>query len=158
MLFLPRDRFKIFPRVECYDNLNYIFNRLWPLNSMQLPSKFSRTLISVLNSLERMLSENQQLWDELASLIPNFERIRKILGKRAKDSTYIKKQVDKWVYMLKSRLKRRKLEFDPQKIKWKNPTYQLSLEEIWQQWIRLMHSYEKGLYKAYDNEDFRFYK
>ncbi|MHA1281784.1 MAG: hypothetical protein ACTSQP_04690, partial [Promethearchaeota archaeon] len=120
--------------------MKYIFNRLQPLSSMQLPSKFSRTLNSVLKSLERILSENRQLRDELALLIPDFERIRKILGKRGKNSTYIKNQVDKWVYMLKSRLKRRKLEFNPQKIKWKAPTYQLSLEEIWQQWIRLVHS------------------
>ncbi|MHA1334128.1 MAG: hypothetical protein ACTSPW_00085 [Promethearchaeota archaeon] len=150
------DRFKVFPGVECYDNLKYIFDQLQPLSSMQLPSKVSRTLNSVLNSLERILSENHQLRDELASLIPDFERIRKILGKRTKGSIYIKKQVDKWVYMLKSRLKRRKLEFNPEKIKWKTPTYQLSLEEIWQQWIRLVHSYEKGLYVAYDNDNLDF--
>ena len=155
-IYTKGDRFKTFPGVECYDNLKYIFNRLQPLSSMQLPSKFSRTLNSVLKSLERILSENRQLRDELALLIPDFERIRKILGKRGKNSTYIKKQVDKWVYMLKSRLKRRKLEFNPQKIKWKAPTYQLSLEEIWQQWIRLVHSYEKGLYVAYDNDDLDF--
>ncbi|MHA1252410.1 MAG: hypothetical protein ACTSRP_20670, partial [Candidatus Helarchaeota archaeon] len=78
------------------------------------------------------------------------------MGKRAKVSTYIKKQFDKWLYMLKSRLKRRILEFNPQKIKWKASAYQLSLEEIWQQWIRLVHSYEKGLYVAYDNDDLDF--
>ncbi|HME50636.1 MAG TPA: hypothetical protein VKM55_00325 [Candidatus Lokiarchaeia archaeon] len=58
--------------------------------------------------------------------------------------------------MLQGRLKRRKLEHDPAKIKWLQSTPAMDLGEAWQQWIRLVHSYEGGLYLAYDNKDIAF--
>lgn len=61
-----------------------------------------------------------------------------------------------WVYKLQSRLKRRNLEYDPLELKWQYPSYKLSREEIWQQWIRLVKSYEKGLFVAYDDDDLDF--
>jgi len=99
------DRFKTFPRVQWYENFKHILNRLLPLNSINLTSKVYRILKTVLKSLEWIISENHQLWDELVSLIPDFELIRGILGKKAKGLTYIKKHIYKWVYMLKSRMK-----------------------------------------------------
>ena len=53
-------------------------------------------------------------------------------------------------------MKRRKLEFNPLNIKWQRPSYKLSCEEIWQQWIRLVESHTEGLYVAYDNKELDF--
>lgn len=83
-------------------------------------------------------------------------QIRDILAKRERNSSQIQKEVNKWVYKLQSRLKRRKLEFDPVKIKWVQPSYKLSCEETWQQWIRLVQSYSEGLYAAYDMKELEF--
>ena len=106
--------------------------------------------------LDSLLSETQQLRDEIKSLIPEFKTLRKIFGKRKNRAPFIKKEVEKWFYKLQSRLKRRNLEHDPQKIKWQQPTHVLSGEEIWQQWIRLIQSYKDGLFVAYDHDEFDF--
>lgn len=108
---------------------------------------------SIIDSLTSLLSETQQLRNEIALLIPDLEQIRKIFGKRANRSAHIKKKIDEWVYKLQSRLKRRDLEYNPSKIKWQAPSYKLSCEEIWQQWIRLVNSYQIGLFVAYDNNE-----
>jgi hypothetical protein len=89
-------------------------------------------------------------------LIPDFQHVRKILAKREKKSSQIEREVKKWVYKLQNRLKRRKLESNPQDIKWQRSSSKLSCEEIWQQWIRLVNSYSEGLYKAYDVEELDF--
>lgn len=82
------------------------------------------------------------------SLIPDFLQIRKILAKRGRKSSQIEKEAKKWVYKLQSRLKRKKLEFNPQNIKWQQPSFNLSCVEIWQRWIRLVNSYNEGIYQA----------
>lgn len=48
------------------------------------------------------------------------------------------------------------MEHDPQNIKWQQPSYKLSCEEIWQQWIRLVNSYNEGLFVAYDDDELEF--
>lgn len=150
------DRFKIFPGLECHANLKHVLDNLALFKSFPANQKISRSLDSLINALINLLSETQQLRNEIASLIPDFEKVRKIFGKRANRSDYIKKQVDKWVYKLQSRLKRRDLEPDPSNIKWQAPTHKLSCEEIWQQWIRLTHSYRSGLFIAYDDDELEF--
>jgi len=150
------DRFKIFPGMECHANLKHVVDNLAPFKFFPLNQKVSRSLNSLLDSLTNLLSETQQLRDEIASLIPDFEQVRKIFGKRANRSGYIKKKIDEWVYKLQSRLKRRDLEHDPSNIKWQAPSHKLSCEEIWQQWIRLTNSYRDGLFVAYDDEELEF--
>lgn len=150
------DRFKIFPGLECHANLKHVLDNLALFKSFPANQKISRSLDSLINALINLLSETQLLRNEIASLIPDFEKVRKIFGKRANRSDYIKKQVDKWVYKLQSRLKRRGLEPDPSNIKWQAPTHKLSCEEIWQQWIRLTHSYRSGLFIAYDDDELEF--
>ncbi len=54
------------------------------------------------------------------------------------------------------RLKRRQLKHDPTKVKWVQSTPVMEIGEAWQQWIRLVNSYEDGLYLAYDNKDLAF--
>jgi hypothetical protein len=150
------DRFDVFPGIEAHANLEYVISRLEQFDEIKLTPKVSRTLNSLIAALKNFLRENRYLREEISSLIPEFLQIRKILSKRDKKSSQIEKEVKKWVYKLQSRLKRRKLESNPQKIKWQQPTFKLSCEEIWQQWIRLVNSYCEGLYKAYDVEELDF--
>ena len=124
------DRFKIFLGIECYANLKHILDKLKPFKSFSVNPKVSRSLETVISSLTDLLSENQQLRNEITSLIPELEQIRNIFGKRAIHSVYVKKRIDKSVYKLQSRLKRRDLEYNPSNIKWQAPSYKLSSEEI----------------------------
>lgn len=150
------DRFKIFPGIECHANLQHVIDKLEPFKSFSLGLKISRSLNILIEALNDLLSKTHQLRDEIVFLISDFKQIRKIFGKRANRAAYIKKQVDQWVYMLQSRLKRRNLEHDPCNIKWQQPSYKLSCEEVWQQWIRLVNSYKKGLFVAYDDNQLEF--
>ena len=146
----------MFPGIETYTNLEYIVSRLEQIEEMELTPKVSRTLNALLAALKILLKENRHLQEEITSLIPDFQQIRKILAKRGNKSFQIEKEVKKWVFKLQSRLKRRKLEYNPQNIKWRQHSFMLSREEIWQQWIRLVDSYSDGLYEAYDVEELDF--
>ena len=150
------NRFDVFPGIEAYANLEHIISRLEQFENWELTPKVSRTLNALLATLKNLLQENRHLWEEITILIPDFLQIRKILGKRKKTSTQIKKEVNKWVYKLQGRLKRRRLEYNPQNIKWQQPSFKLSNEEIWQQWIRLVTSHSEGLFEAYDNKELEF--
>jgi len=150
------DRFNMFPGIECYANLNHVLTKLKPFASFSLSPKVSRSLNTLIKTLTTLLSETQRLRDEIATLIPDFEQIRKVFRKRANRSGYIKNRVDKWVYKLQSRLKRRSLEYRPHNIKWQQSSYKLTCEEVYQQWIRLVNSYSRGLYVAYDDDELEF--
>jgi len=150
------DRFDIFPGIEAYANIEYVILQLEQLKEMEFIPKISRTLNTLLGALMSLLQENRYLQEEITSLIPDFLQIRKILAKRERDSPQIEKEAKKWVYKLQSRLKRRNLEFNPQNIKWQQPSFKLSCVEVWQQWIRLIDSYSEGLYQAYDVKDLGF--
>ncbi|TFF95824.1 MAG: hypothetical protein EU547_07100 [Promethearchaeota archaeon] len=150
------DRFKIFPGIECHANLEHVLDQLVPFKVLNLPPRISRSLAAVIDSLSNLISETKHLREEIDSLLPEFKIIRDIFGKRSNRADFIKTQVDKWVYKIQSRLKRRSLEHDPSNIKWQRPSYKLSIEEIWQQWIRLVKSYEKGLFIAYDDDELDF--
>jgi len=146
----------VFSGIETYANLEYVVSRLEQFEETELTPKVSRTLNALLAALKNLLEENRHLREEVASLIPDFQQIRKILAKRGNKSFQIEKEVKKWVYKLQNRLKRRKLEYIPQIIKWRQHSFKLSCEEIWQQWIRLVNSYSEGLYEAYDVEELDF--
>jgi hypothetical protein len=127
------DYFEIFPGVECHANLTYVVEKLTPFQSYDLPAKISRSLNSLIDALNKVLSRTEPLRDEILSLISEFKEIKKIFGKRANRSKYVKKLVEKWVYKLQNRLKRRDLAYDPSEIKWQYPSFKLACEEIWQQ-------------------------
>ena len=150
------DRFNIFPGIEAYANLEYVISRLEQYETMQLLPKIARTYNAVLEALRNLIQENRHLKEEISALIPDFLQIRTILGKRQKSSSHIKKEVEKWVYKLQSRLKRRGMEFNPQNIKYQQPSFKITCEEAWQQWIRLVNSYKEGLFTAYDVEELDF--
>jgi len=150
------DRFKTFPGVECHANLKHVLDRLKPFQAFSLNSKVSRSLKSVIEALTNLLLETQQLKDEIMSLIPDLVQVQEIFRKRKNRSAHVKKLIDKWVFMLQNRLKRRKIEYNPRNIKWQQPSYNLSCEEVWQQWIRLVNSYSEGLFVAYDDDELEF--
>ncbi len=157
LIFITRgDRFKIFPGLEAFLNLEYIISQLECFDDSNLPPRIFRSLFTLLDSLKTLLQENRQIKEEIVSLIPEFTQIRKILGKREKTASQIMKEVKKWTYKLQNRLKRRKLVFNPEKIKWQQPSYKISCEKVWQQWIRLVNSYCEGLYTAYDVKELDF--
>ncbi len=149
-------KFEIFPGLETFLNLEYVISRLERFESLDLPSKISHSLYALLNSLKILLQENRKIKEEISSLIPEFTQIRETLGKRTRNSSQIMKEVKKWTYKLQSRLKRRKVAYNPEHIKWQQPSYKLSCEEVWQQWIRLVNSYCEGLYTAYDVKELDF--
>jgi len=150
------DRFNVFPGVETFLNLEHIVTQLERFEELEVPPKISRTLHALLDSLQRMLEQYRQIKEEITSLIPEFQKIREILGKRDKTSSHIQKEVNNWVDQLQSRLKRRNLESNPKKIKWQQPSSKVSCEEIWQEWIRLVHTHNEGLFMAYDMQDLEF--
>jgi len=150
------DKFNVFPGLEAYLNLEHLLIQLEQFEGLDLPYKQARTLNAILNLLRTCLEANHSLKEEITALIPEFLQIRNILAKRERNSHQIQKDVSKWVYKLQGRLKRRKVEFNPVKIKWQKPTSKLSCEETWQQWIRLVQSYSEGLFAAYDMKELEF--
>ena len=99
---------------------------------MKLTPKVSRTSNALFAAIKNLLKENRHLREEITSLIPDFQQIRKFLAKRGNKSFYIEKKVKKWVYKLQNLLKRRKLESNPQNIKGQQHSFKLSSEVIWQ--------------------------
>lgn len=150
------DKFNMFPGLEAYLNIEYLLRELEQFKDFSLAPKPFRTLTTLIESLRTLLDSNRKLKEEISNLIPEFQNIREILSKRERNSPQIRKELNKWTYKLQSRLKRRKQEYDPLKIKWQRPSYMMSCVEIWQQWIRLVKSYENGLLVAYDMEELDF--
>lgn len=150
------DKFKVFPGMEAYLNIEHLLPKLERFKDFSLSSKPLRTLTTLIDSLRSLLYSNYKLKEEITNLIPEFQNICKILSKRMRNTLQIRRELSKWTYKLQSRLKRKKLEYNPLKIKWQRPSYMMSCVEVWQQWIRLVKSYESGLLIAYDMEDLDF--
>ena len=150
------DRFDVFPGIEAHANLEFVVSRLEQFEENELNPKVSRTLKVLLAALRNLLQKNRFLREEIMTLMPEFLQIRKILAKREKKASQIEKEVNQWVNKLQNRLKRRRLESNPQNIKWQQPSFKLSCDEVWQQWIRLVDSYSEGLYEAYDVAELDF--
>ncbi|MHA1791673.1 MAG: hypothetical protein ACTSVI_03445 [Promethearchaeota archaeon] len=145
------DRFRVFPGLEAFANLEYMVSKLSIYLSWNLSGHVSRGLRTLINSLVKLLDENKRLASEISALLMDFDELRTILGHRDWNGRRVKKKVDGWSYKLSCRLKRRKIEHRPGKIKWMRASATMSLSDAWQQWIRLVNSYEKGLYHAYDH-------
>lgn len=150
------DRFSVFPGLEAYSNLSHVLARLVQCKSRSIIPRVKVSLDALTDSLHTLVDEYALLASEIGALAMDFGTLRAILKHRAWKGKKIKEKVDAWVYMLQTRLKRRNVEYDPEKIKWMNPTYNMSLVDAWQQWVRLVASYEDGLYAAYDDPELDF--
>lgn len=150
------DCIKIFPGIEAYANLEHVLSRISSLSGMDVPARVKRSMIALVTSIEQLLNTYRPLQQEIGAMLMDFNQIRFILAHKNWKGERVKKSVDRWVYMLQGRLKRRGLEHDPEKIKWVQATPSMEIVEAWQQWIRLVCSYEDGLYVAYDNKDLAF--
>jgi len=150
------DRFKSFPGIETFANLEHVLAQLQPYLAWSLPQKVVRSLSALIESLTRTLTTHRELYQEIRDLIPDFERVREILSHREKDSASVKREVEKWVLTLQDRLKARNFEWRPEHVKWQQSSFKTSREEVWQEWIRLEQSYHEGLFVAYDNREVDF--
>lgn len=147
------DYFKVFPGMEAYINLEYILTKLKLFYNKDVNKKVKRSLDFLVTAIEELLHEYNDLYEEIIVMLMDFNQLRAILVHRNWGGKRVKKSVDKWVYMLQSRLRRRKLEYNPGSIKWAGSTMHTKITDAWQQWIRLVHSYEEGLYISYDDAD-----
>lgn len=150
------NRFEVLVGVEVYENLKYVIQELLQFTSWNLTAKVNRTLTSLIEMLQKMLENNQTLYEDIKVLNPDFKEIRDILSKRNERSQEIQKRIKQWLEILSRRLKESDLEHNPNKIKWKQPTSKMTCEEVWQEWIRLTNSYYDGLFSAYDHKDLDF--
>jgi len=150
------DKFNVFPGLEAYKNLEHVLMQLERFEGLFLPIRSTNTLNSLLEFLRTRLESYHSLKEEITTLITDFQQIRDILSKRERRSLQIQKELNKWKYKLQSRLKRRRLEYDPLKLKWQQPSHEKSCEETWQQWIQLVNSYQDGLLVAYDMKELEF--
>jgi hypothetical protein len=150
------DCIKVFPGIEAYANLEHVLAGIISLSTTSMPGRVMRSLLVLSNQLEQLLDTCRPLQQEIGAMLMDFNQLRCILGHKNWDGTRVKKSVHKWEYMLRNRLKRRQLEHDPANIKWMQATPKMEISEAWQQWIRLINSYEDGLYLAYDNKELTF--
>lgn len=155
-LAVKGNRFDIFAGIEVFENIEYVILELQQFTSWSLTAKVNRTLTSLIEMLRRILEKNRPLYDDTKALIPCFMEIRDILGNREKKAHEIQKKIETWVKTLEDGLKDKDLEYNPNKIKWKQPTSKMSHGEVWQEWIRLVNSYYDGLFVAYDHEELEF--
>ncbi len=150
------DCIKVFPGIEAYANLEHVLSRISSLSNMDMPARVKRSMTTLISSIEQLLNKYRPLQQEIGAMLMDFNQLRCILGHKKWKGDRVKKSVNKWMYMLQGRLKRRGAEHDPAMIKWMQSTPAMEIGEAWQQWIRLVSSYEDGLYLAYDNKDLAF--
>jgi hypothetical protein len=150
------ERFKIFPGLEAYENVNYVRDKLVTFKGENLPRHVKRSLDVLVSALQELLEGHEPLVRDITSMILDFNELRVYLSRRKQAGERVKKNIKKWVYKLQSRLKRRKLEHKPSRIKWQKPSHAMNLVDAWQQWVRLVAAYSEGLYHAYDDPDLDF--
>lgn len=150
------NRFNTFAGKEMYLNFEYILFRLESYQTDGFPKKVVRSFSSLIEALKMMLSSTKPLYEDLRSLLCDFQWIRAVFSHREWSGDRIKKWVQRWLSVLHKRLEHRSMEHHAKNLKWQYPSHTMMLQEAWQQWIRLENSYRKGLYCAYDDPDLDF--
>jgi hypothetical protein len=150
------NQFDTFTGKEAYLNLEYVLNRLEEYQLDVFPKKVVRSFHALIGSIKKLLNATKPLYDEICDLLHDFQWLRAILSHREWSSNQIKKWVEKWLLVLHKRLERISIEHHAENLKWQYPCSEITVQEVWQQWIRLEHSYRDGLYCAYDNPDLEF--
>lgn len=148
--------FDTFAGKEMYENLEYITSRLEQCQTDGLSKRVLFSFRSLVNSLNDLLNTTQPLYNEICSLLHDFQWLRAILGHREWSGERIEKWVDRWVSVLHTRLEQKSMEHRPSDLKWQYASHKMKLQEAWQQWIRLEDSYSDGLYCSYDDPDLDF--
>lgn len=150
------NQFETFAGKERYLNLNFILERLEGISPEGLPKKVVRSLQALINALKALLKSTAPLYEELCALLYDFRWLRAILSHREWKGERIKKWVYQWLSILHDRLEHASMEHCAEKLKWQYSDHEISIQEAWQQWIRLENSYRDGLYCAYDDPDLNF--
>ena len=144
------DHIKVFPGLEAYANLEHIMKEIEPLLFNDLPHRVKTSMVAVHTGIHAILMSYKEQHDIVIGFVNDFTRLRKIFGHRNWSGKHVKKEVGKWVKMLKSRLQRCELESKPEKLKSHDCGVGAPEVEIWQEWVRLCFTHEDGLYIAYD--------
>lgn len=147
------DRFKIFPGIEAYRNLTYILEKLKSFSVLDLPEKVQKSGQNLQNSIQNLLEEFLVLYSDTIDLQKDFQDLRSIFKHRNWHGKTIQKRVNSWTSKLQKRLMRREMEERPDELHWEQASYHMPKESAWQQWVRLVASYESGLYHSYNNPE-----
>jgi len=150
------NQFDTFAGKEMYLNLEYILSHLEAIRIEELPQKVVRSFHTLIGSLKKLLNSTKPLYEDLCSLIHDFQWLRAIFSHREWTGKQIKKWVQKWLLVLHNRLDFIRLEHHASNLKWQYPSHSMTVQEAWQQWIRLENSYRDGLYCAYDDPKLDF--
>ena len=143
------DRITTFPGLETFRNLEHVLNQLKQIEPGITDGVHKRTLKALMSRLSHLLDQNRNLVSEIESLRADFDELRGILGRRCDSPDRVRRSVDGWCNKLKKRLQRRGLEHRASKIKWQRATSDMPVPQAWQQWLRLVASYNDGLYHGY---------
>ncbi len=147
---VKQKRWERFPGIEIYKNLEYIINKLEEIPKLN-NQKYKRSLSSIMMKIKKLLMIHRKTYEEINSLLEDTVDLRKILHINRFKAKNIENKVKTWVYRFQSRLKRNQMEFKPENLKYVQMNYQTDPKIIWQQWVRLEHSYNQGLYITYDS-------
>ena len=144
------DCFKVFPGLEARANLEYVQARLEEVLALDLPKAVRRSLEVVHAALATFLADTLQLQAEAASLRADFDELREILGHRDRAGKKVRAEVRGFAQKLGERLDKLGLESDPAQLQWQQLTYAADPAAVWQEWLRLLHTHEAGLYVAFE--------
>lgn len=145
------NRFNTFAGKETYLNLEYVLYHLEKYQIDDFPKKVVRSFHALIGSLKKLLDSTKPLYDEICFLIHDSQWLRAIFSHRKWSGGRIKKWVHKWLLILHQRLECISMEHQADTLKWQYPCLTMTVQEAWQQWIRLENSYNDGLYCAYDD-------
>jgi len=150
------NQFNTFAGREMYLNLKHILSRLEESQTNNLPKKVVRSFHALIGSLKKLLNSTKPIYEEQCSLLHDFQWLRAIFSHREWSGDRIKEWVQKWLSLLHKRLELVSMEHVAANLKWQYPSHAMTVQEAWQQWIRLEDSYNDGLYCAYDDPDLDF--
>ena len=150
------NQFDTFAGKETYLSLEYILSRLEKYQIDEYPKKVERSFHALIGSIETLLNSTKPLYDEICNLLHDSQWLKAIFTHREWSSDRIKIWVEKWLLILQKRLEGISMEHKAEKLKWQYPCSEMTMHEVWQQWIRLENSYSDGIYCAYDDPELDF--
>lgn len=127
-----------------------------PFISLKFDHRVKRSLDAIVRGIDSTLESFKDFRDEIATLVSDFTKMRRILANHDWSMGRVKRAGKRWVTMLSKRLKLLGLEHDPTFLKRQRCGVTTKKEIIWQDWIRLHFTHEKGLYVSYDVKELGF--